>query len=148
VEIPRLVEKARERLPQSEHDRPARLADEIMSLFRAEFRTLPSDFFRWCRDALYQRLMARFKDRGIDETITRQGILDLWTDPIAREHVIRFGDTGFYDPNAQRYVNLTPKRTPAQIRAGGVHKLKFAEEAAEQGHALIALADYLERPKH
>jgi hypothetical protein len=148
VEIPRLVEKARAHLPSTEHEKPAKLTDEIMSLFRNEFRRLPSDFYRWCREGLYQRLCARFKEHGTDHSVSRQYILGLWKDPIAREHVIRFGDTGFYNPDARRYVDLTPERTPAQIRAGGLHKLKFGDETIKQGRALIALADYLDKRRH
>src|ERR1700745_1505183 len=95
VELAMLVEKARAHLPPDDHDKPARLADEIMAAFRPQFRRMPSEFFCWCREALYQRLMVRFKKQGTEE-LPRQAILDLWTDPIAREHVVRFGDTGFY----------------------------------------------------
>ena len=64
---------------------------------------------------------------------------------MAREHVIRFGDTGFYDPNRQRYVDLTPSRTIVQIRAGAAFKRKFGAETIEAANALDSLADYLER---
>jgi hypothetical protein len=144
VEIPHLVEKARKRLPRDDHDKAPRVADEIMAMYRDKFRDLPTDFYRWCREGLYQLLCARFKQHGTDEEVTRQGILDLWAhDPVARNHVARFGDSGFY--LGDRYVDLTPERTVEELRQGAEHKRKFGLETLAQAAALEALAKHLER---
>lgn len=127
-----------------DHDKPARLTDQIMAAYRPAFRRLPADFYVWCRNGLYQSLCARFKEGGTGRDHTRQGILDLWKDPVAREHVVRFGDTAFYDPDKGRYVDLTPERSVEQIRAGAKFKRKFAAETEVQANAMDALADYLE----
>lgn len=147
MEIPALIEKARKGLLPIDHDRPAKLTDQIMMAYRRHFRRLPSDFYRWCRAGLYQHLCARFKEGGTGRERSRQGILDLWTDPIAREHVVRFGDSGFYDPNLRRYVDMTPECSIAQIRAGAAFKRKFASETEVQANAMEALADYLDSTK-
>lgn len=145
MEIPKLIQTARGKLTDpADHDKPAKLTEQIMLAYRRHFRRLPSDFYRWCRAGLYQHLCARFKEGGTGREHTRQGILDLWADPIAREHVVRFGDTAFYDPAKGRYVDLTPKRSIDQIRAGAAFKRKFAAETEVQANALDALADYLE----
>lgn len=145
TEIGLLIEKARTGLPKTHHDKPAKLTDEIMRYYREEFRNLPSDFFRWCYEGLYQRLCARFKGHGTEGEKSRQAIFDQWVDPIAREHVLRFGDPCFYDPALKRYVDLIPKRSIAQMRGGAEHKRKFGNETLEQARALDDLADYLER---
>jgi hypothetical protein len=146
IELPMLVAKARAHLPKDEHDSAAKIADAIMARYRPKFREMPGDFFRWCRAGLYEHLCARFKKHGTDETVTRQGILDYWRDdPIALEHVVRFGDSGFYLDKGKGYVDLTPERTITELRAGAAHKRKFGEETIEQAAALDALADHLER---
>lgn len=143
-----LIERARERLSETQRNDPGNVADEIMRPYKRVLRLLPPSFLFAIRNGLVQSVMARLKAKGVDVTphteAARQAILALWTDPAERKHVEAFGDAGcwvpFEDGEGGSYRSLTPDLTPEQLEMAGEHLIVVGDNTKRKGHVLKDLA--------
>lgn len=137
-----IVEMARERLKVDERDKAPRIADEVLHYYRHDLRNLPAAFVVWIREGLQSWAAKRFKKQGTGNGhgLTSQMILDLWTEPDERKHIVSLGDFAAYLPSRAEYVDLTPDLSDDELDEIGDYKISFGEATVAQGMAIKALA--------